>query len=101
MAFQPLCDRCGSETFRVLEFTEPRQAWSGPPASQHPASFFKLQARISRKQLAGIPMPDITQEIRLPLPVRKELFVDLLLIEPRHRSAVESQSPCGQNKIGS
>ena len=45
--------------------------------SQHPALLVKLQSWIAREQLALIAVAKITQEVRFPFAVRKELRIHL------------------------
>src|ERR1700674_4805546 len=70
-------------------------------ASQHPARLVKFQSWIAREQLARIAVAQITQEVRFPFTVRKELRIHLRGIKAGHRATIKSHGPSRKNKVAS
>jgi hypothetical protein len=50
-------------------------------------------------ELARISIAQVAEKIDLPLAVRKELCIQFIRVETGHRSAVQSQSACGQDEV--
>src|SRR5438132_5323701 len=63
------------------------------------AGFVEAEARVTRKQLAGIAVTEIAEEIGLPFAVRKEFGIDPLLVESGHRPAIETQGPRCEHQV--
>src|SRR5690349_9500238 len=92
-------------TRHSIRFYRPPTVLKTSPRSQKRAGLAERQSRQSRVQRRGIAVPEIAQEIRFDVSLRKkfliardtglpggkELFVDLHLIEAGHRSAIEAQ----------
>ena len=81
------------------------------PISEQRTCLFKLEPWRPRKELGVVAIAEIAKKIRLHVSRRKkflltsftfltrakEFFIDLGIIESRHRTAVESQRPRGDD----
>jgi len=63
------------------------------------ARFRKLQAWRSREKLACITISQITNEVRFIVALGEKLPIDTLLIEARHRTAVQSEGSSSKNEV--
>src|ERR1700676_4089037 len=70
-------------------------------ASQHSARLVKFQSWIAREQLAAIAVAKITQEVRFPFTVRKELRIHLRRRKAGHRATSKPHSPSRKNTVAS
>jgi hypothetical protein len=50
-------------------------------------------------ELAWVSIAQVAEKIDLPLAARKEFRIQLICVETGHRSAVHSQSACGQDEV--
>src|ERR1700674_798977 len=69
--------------------------------SQHPARLVQLQSWIAREKFSAIAVAQITQEVRFPFTVRKELRIPLRGIKAGHRATIKSHGPSRKNKVAS
>src|SRR5579871_2960601 len=66
---------------------------------QNPACLREPQPRRARRHRRAIAIAQVAKEIHLPAAVGKELLVHFLRVEARHRTAIETERPRGQNEI--
>ena len=59
----------------------------------------KIQPRIAWVKLAWVSIAQVTEKIDLPLAVGKECRIQFVRVETGHRSAIQSQSSCGQDEV--
>src|SRR4029077_7516992 len=61
--------------------------------------FLEIQPRVAWVELAGVSIAEIADKVDLPLAVWKECRIQFSCVEAGHRSAVQSQSACGQDEV--
>src|ERR1700682_2326607 len=67
---------------------------------QNRGRFGKLQAGVSREELAVVSIAQITKKVDLPLSVWEKFRIEFACIESRHRSAIQPEGARGQYEVG-
>ena len=67
---------------------------------QNDTRLFEFQPRVAGQELAAVSISKVADKIYSPFAVREKLSIHLVRVEAGHRPAIESQSSCSQNEIG-
>src|SRR5438128_1665670 len=70
------------------------------PPLQDLHRLLESEARAAGKQFGRITVADIHEEIRFDSAIREELAIDLLVVEARHWSRVQTQGAGSENQVG-
>src|SRR4051794_33344153 len=96
----PLGEICPAFRLRSCGLRRADESISSSGASKNSAHLVEVEARQPLESFRRVAAAEIAQEVRLDAAVGKEGGVDLGVVEPRHRAAVEADGARRHDEIG-